>query len=197
MAEKKGFADKAIDYIRGGGPLGWFGGKILAQEEVVDDWSILVEKGKWKAEEVFKDIETYISESKVPALEFKRRKMVPGVVRGVLGTKREFLVVTYKSFRLKPYQVFINARDFGENLDVSWYLTYRLPIWRALFKFIPGISEASTIVELLDLFDRQDLTAYATICHYSTISAVEKQMKALNQDTSKINRKSKGFLGIS
>jgi len=58
MAGKKGFADKAIGYVREGGPLGWFGGKILTKEQVIDDWSILIEKGKYKADEVFKDIET-------------------------------------------------------------------------------------------------------------------------------------------
>jgi len=197
MAEKKGFAAKAIDHIREGGPLGWFGSKILSKEEVIDNWAVLIENGNGKVDEVFNDIEIGIGASKAPALGTKRKKMTPGVVRGVLGTKREFLVATDKNFRLRPYQIFINARDYGENLDVSWYLTYRLPAWRALLSFIPGVSTASAIVESLDLFDRQDLTAYTTICHHSTLSAVEKQMQGLNQDTSRIERKSRGFLGIS
>ncbi len=123
--------------------------------------------------------------------------MSPGLIRGILGTNREFLIATDKNFRLNPYQIFINARDYGNNLDVSWYLTYRLPFWRALLRFIPFISAASFALESLDLFDRQDLTAYATICHHSTLDAVVKLMMILNQDPSKIDKKSRGFLGIS
>jgi hypothetical protein len=49
----------------------------------------------------------------------------------------------------------------------------------------------------LDLFDLQDLSAYATNCHHSLLKAIEKLMLSLNQDPSKINRKSRGFLGVS
>jgi hypothetical protein len=174
-----------------------FGKGILAKEQVIDHWNILIEKGNGKAGEVFSDAEAFLRESKAPSLKVERKKMSPGMIKGMLGAKRDFLVVTDKSFRLKPYQVFINARDYGENLDVSWYLTYRLPLWRALFRFIPWIGATSFILESLDLFNLQDLTAYTTVCHHSTLEAVEKLMLGLNQDPSKIDRKSKGFLGIS
>jgi hypothetical protein len=107
------------------------------------------------------------------------------------------LVATDKNFRLNPYKIFINARDYGNNLDVSWYLTYRLPFWRALLRFIPFIGGVSFALESLDVFDRQDLTAYTTICHYSILDAVVKIMMILNQDPSRIDRKSRGFLGIA
>ncbi len=171
--------------------------RILRAEQVIDNWSILIEKGNGKAEEFFILAEAFIKGSKAPSLRIERKEMSPGVIRGILGTSREFLVATDKNFRLNPYQIFINARDYGENLDVSWYLTYRLPFWRALLRFIPGIGRASFAMESLDLFDRQDLTAYTTICHHSTLEAVGKLMLILNQDPSKIDRKSKGFLGIS
>jgi hypothetical protein len=170
---------------------------ILTKEQVIDNWSILIEKANGKADEVFILAEAFIKGSKAPSVKIKRSQMSPGILRGMLGTSRDFLVATDKSYRLSPYQIFINARDYGENLDVSWYLTYRLPFWRALLRFIPGIGAASFTLESLDLFDHQDLTAYTTICHHSTLDAVEKIMLILNQDPSKIDRKSKGFLGIS
>jgi len=170
---------------------------ILRREEVIDNWSILIEKGNGKAEEIFKATEHFVKESKAPSLETERKKIAPGIIRGVLGAKRDFLVVTHTGFRLRPYQIFLNARDYGENLDVSWYLTYRLPISRVIFSFIPGVRTASSILGSLDIFDRQDLTAYVTVCHHSALKAVEKLMLSLNQDPSKIDRKSRGFLGIS
>ncbi len=170
---------------------------ILTNEQVIDNWSFLIEKGHGKAEEIFTLTEDYIKDAKAPSLRIKREEISPGVISGIFGTKRDFLIATDPGFKLKPYQVFINVRDYGENLDVSWYLTYRLPWWRALLRFIPGIGAASSVVEDLDLFNRQDLTAYATVCHHSTLKAVESLMQKLNQDTAKIDRKSKGFLGIS
>ncbi len=170
---------------------------ILTKEQVIDNWSVLIEKGKGKSEEIFILTEAFINGSKAPSIKVKRREMSPGIIRGILGTSRDFLEVTDTSYRLSPYQIFINARDYGENLDVSWHLTYRLPLWRALLRWIPYVAAASFTLDSLDLFDHQDLTAYTTICHHSTLDAVEKLMMTLNQDPSKIDRKSKGFLGIS
>ncbi len=170
---------------------------ILRAEQVIDNWSILIEKGNGKAEDIFTIAEAFMISSKAPSLKIHRKEMSPGIIRGILGTSRDFLVATDKNFRLNPYQIFINARDYGNNLDVSWYLTYRLPFWRALLRFIPGFGAASFALESLDLFDRQDLTAYTTVCHHSTLDAVGKLMLALDQDPSRIDRKSRGFLGIS
>ncbi len=170
---------------------------ILTNEQVIDNWSFLIEKGNGKAEEIFRLTEDFIKAANAPSLKIKRQQISPSVIGGIFGTKRDFLIATDPGFKLKPYQVFINIRDYGENLDVSWFLTYRLPWWRAILRFLPGIGAASSTVESLDLFNRQDLTAYATVCHHSTLKAVENLMLTLNLDPSKIDRKSRGFLGIS
>jgi len=52
-------------------------------------------------------------------------------------------------------------------------------------------------IDDLNLFDKQDLTAYITDVHHSLMEAVEKLMLELKQDPSKIDRKARGFLGIS
>lgn len=49
----------------------------------------------------------------------------------------------------------------------------------------------------LDLFDTQDLTAYVTNAHHCLLEAVERVMSELGQDPSGIERKSRGFLGVS
>ncbi|MEW6675409.1 MAG: hypothetical protein AB1348_05320, partial [Nitrospirota bacterium] len=54
-----------------------------------------------------------------------------------------------------------------------------------------------TLIIRLDLFDQQDLTAYVTNAHHCLIEAVEKLMLNIGQDPSRIDRKSRGFLGIS
>jgi len=173
-------------------------GGVLRKEQVLESWSILIEGGNGKAESIFEDTKGFLEKSKVESIEVERKKMAPGLIRGILGVERNFLVVKDKGGRLNPYQIFIGARDYGENLDVSWYLTYRPSLIDALICLITfGIISRMRTPEELDIFDLQDLTAYATNCHHSLLKAVENLMLSLNQDQSKIDRKTRGFLGIS
>jgi len=171
--------------------------RLVLKQHVTGDWAHLIEGAKGKAEEIFKDTEHFIKKSGVSSITMKRQELIPGFIRGALGRKREFLVVKDGHFRLKPYRFLLNARDYGENLDVTWYLTYRLSIFRALLTIIPFVNFIPRKTQDLDLFDLQDLKAFNTVCHYSVLQAVEKLMLSLNQDPSKIDRRSRGFLGIS
>ena len=171
---------------------------ILRKDQVEDSWSTLIENAQGKAEGIFHNTEAFIKENNVDSLLMTNESIAPGFVKSMFGKAREFLVVVYsESFRLKPYQIFVNARDFGNNLDVSWYLTYRPSIWQVVASLIPFIKVASEALRELDLFDQQDLRAYATIVHRSVLKSVDKLMLDLKQDPSKMERRSRGFLGIS
>ncbi len=52
------------------------------------------------------------------------------------------------------------------------------------------------MITVLDIFAQQDLRAYATVVHQCVRDAVEALMDELGQDSSKINRQSKGFLEV-
>lgn len=185
--------------IVGGFYFGLRPGGILRKEQVIDRWGVLIENGQGKGDEVVKDTDVFIKQSKAPSLKIESQDMAPGIIRGVLGTTRRFLVVTdQENYRLSPYQIFINARDYGNNLDVSWVVTYRPSVWMALlWLMFPFFSIVPKTLTDLDLFDQQDLIAYATNAHHCLLKAVDKLMIALHQDPSKIDRKSRGFLGIS
>jgi len=176
--------------------LGLSPGGVLRKEQIVDNWGILIERGKGKAEEVFEDTERFLRETEV-RIEMRREKIAPGIARGIAGEKRDFLIVRdAENPRLSPYEVFIGARDYGNNLDVSWFLTFRPSLFDALICLLTlGIVKRS--FRELDLFDLEDLRAFATNCHHSLLKAVEEQMLSLNQDPSRIERRSRGFLGVS
>jgi hypothetical protein len=170
----------------------------LRKEQVIDNWSILIENAQGNAEMVFQETESFIKESEAPSLEMRMRAMSPGVIRSLMGTKRDFLEVTDReNIKMVPYQIYVNARDYGNNLDVSWYLTFRPTWWQAFLSLIPFVSIIPKTISDLDLFDQQDLTSFATNAHHCLLKTVEKLMANLNQDPSKIDRKSRGFLGIS
>ena len=170
---------------------------LILKHHVIGDWGYLIEGAQGKAEEIFKATEDFLKQSGVSSIKMARRELMPGIIRGALRVKRDFLVVKDKHFRLKPYQLLLNARDYGNNLDIAWYLTYRLSFIRALLTVIPFVSFIPKAITDLDVFDLQDLRAYNTVCHHSVLRAVEKLMLSLDQDPSKIERKSRGFLGIS
>ena len=170
---------------------------ILRKDQVEDSWSTLIENAQGRSEDIFRNAEEFTKENNVDSLIMTNESISPGFVSSMLGTARKFLVVVYSSFRLKPYQIFVNARDFGNNLDVSWYLTYRPSIWQVVASLIPFVKVASEALRELDLFDQQDLRAYATVVHRSVLKSVDKLMLDLKQDSSKIERRSRGFLGIS
>jgi len=182
--------------------LGAIGGAyysgVIRSEEVVENWSILVENGGGKANEILEGASRLLEESGVKNIAFERRLLSPGVIKEVLGEKREFLVIEpLGSIKLKPYKIFLNARDYGKSLHVSWYLTYKVGFIRAILSLIPGLSWIPRFLSDLDLFEQQDLIAYVTNAHHCTLKAVEKLMLNLNQDPSKIDRRTRGFLGVS
>jgi len=170
---------------------------LVLKQHVIGDWGHFVEGAQGKAEEIFKGTEDFLKESGVSSLNIQRRELMPGIIKGMLGTKRQFLVVKEEHSKLKPYQLLVNARDYGNNLDVVWYLTYRLSLIPACLSILPFISFIPAKLQDLDLFDVQDLKAYNTVCHRAVLKAVEKLMRSSDQDTTKIDRTTKGFLGIS
>lgn len=69
-----------------------------------------------------------------------------------------------KEKELDPYQIFINARDYGTNLDVSWYLTYRPSLFMAILSLIPFVNLMSKIK--MAAFSRSDIPREARIPFY-------------------------------
>lgn len=170
---------------------------LILKHHIICDWGHLIEGAQGKAEEIFTATENFLKQSGVQSIKMERRELTPGIIREALRVKREFLVVRDKHFRLKAYQVLVNARDYGNNLDIVWYLTCRLSFFRALLTVFPFVSFIPRAIADLDVFDLQDLRAYNTVCHHSVLKVVEKLLLSLNQDSSKIEQRSRGFLGIS
>ncbi len=188
---------------------------IIAKENVVDQWDILIGGGQGRGDTIFDNTQKLISATKAPDINMEKKDVAPGAVRGFLGGKKPFLIISSNTgYHLKLYQMYINARDYGNNLQVSWYLVYQLSFWgkaAAILLLVPFINlfvlpfylfirliraRSSGLLDL-DLFDEQDLRAYVTNAHHCLLEVVEKLIVDLHQDPSKIERKSRGFLGIS
>jgi hypothetical protein len=165
--------------------------------EMLDNWSALIRGAQGQRDQIITTTKELINISKAPSIEMKEEKVGPGLVRTTLGETREFLIVAdRRNLKLGCFKAYVNANDYGDGLFVSWYLTYMPDVWQTIASLIPGAKKAIGLDEL-NLFNQQDLTAYVTCVHHCLLEAVDKLMLGMNQDPSKIDRRTRGFLGIS
>jgi hypothetical protein len=180
--------------------LGVIGILIIIAErkaEILDNWSALISGAQGQTDKVISSTKELINVSKAPSIEMKEEKVGPGLSPTTFGETREFLIVAdRRNLKLGNFKTYVNANDYGDGLFVSWYLTFMPDVWQTLVSLIPGTRKIIGLDDL-NLFNKQDLTAYVTCVHHCLLEAVEKLMLGMNQDPSKIDRKTRGFLGIS
>ena len=165
--------------------------------EILDNWSALIRGAQGQRDKVITTTKELINISKAPSIEIKEDKVGPGLAPSAFGETREFLIVAdRRNPKLGCFKAYVNANDYGDGLFVSWYLTYMPDVWQTLASLIPGAGKVIGLDEL-NLFNKQDLTAYVTCVHHCLLEAVEQMMTGKGLDTSKIDRRTKGFLGIS
>lgn len=188
---------------------------IIEKEQIIEKWGTLISGGAGRGEALIADTLRFIDESQLTDVRVQRRRMSPGMMRGIMGGNRSFVVVTHTgNSNLKPFKMYLKTRDYGSGLQVSWYVVVQpngaeklmafllsIPLLGLLFlpfhllgRFIRA--DKSGILEL-DIFDEEDLSAYITNIHHCMLDAVEALMKTLRQDFSRVNRHSQGILGIS
>ena len=172
----------------------------LKDEKILDRWGIVIENAQGNMDELYQDTQGFITASEAPGVEVELVLAKPDmgmVERMVKGTgARGYLMITNQW--LKDYHMYVGARDYGKNLDVQWYLSCEPGfLSRSFSQAITKGSSDNAWSFNLDLFQQQDLSAYTTVMHHCLLKAVEKLMSRLGQDISSIDRKSKGFLGVS
>jgi hypothetical protein len=93
----------------------------LTRLKQLDNWSILIEDAQGRANEIFEAVKRDLEESKVPGVDCEMVK-VPGERKGFFKVSVEdYLMVANE--RLKDFHMYVGARDYGKDLNVSWYLT--------------------------------------------------------------------------
>ena len=91
----------------------------------------------------------------------------------------------------------MSARPYGINLACEWNLTYKPTPLIAFLSLILYVNVIPQTLGDIDLFDQQDLRAYASNAHHCMLRAMQELMLKLHQDPSTLNRQSKGFLGLN
>jgi hypothetical protein len=170
---------------------------VVRKAKILEDWSVFITSAQGRGDKVISTAKDSINARKVSTIEMKEEKVGPRLTPAAFGETREFLKITdRRSLKLGSFKIYVNAIDYGDSLFVSWYLTYMPDIWQTIASLLPGTRKIIGLDDL-DLFNRQDLTAYVTCVHKCVQDAVDKLMLEMGQDPSKVDRRSRGFLGIS
>jgi len=170
---------------------------VVRKAKILEDWSVFITGAQGRGDKVISTAKDSINARKVSTIEMKEEKVGPRLTPAAFGETREFLKITdRRSLKLGSFKTYVNAIDYGDSLFVSWYLTYMPDIWQTIASLLPGTRKIIGLDDL-DLFDRQDHTAYVTCVHKCVQDAVDKLMLEMGQGPSKVDRRSRGFLGIS
>lgn len=191
--------------------MGLFDSRTLHRNQIIDHWETMVEGGKGWGDEVIKATQQLIVQTEAPEIDMTTENVSTGIIPGFSGGKRSCLVVSNNANPdLKSYKMYINARDYGVHMQVSWYLARQpdlsqkqmdllvsVPIIGLILQPLRSIISKQGASVGLDIFDEQDLRAYVGNAHSCLLKAVDNLGREQNIDTSKINRRSTGFLGLS
>ena len=93
----------------------------LKDEKLLDSWGVVIEDAAGKGDQLIELIRARLKYSEMPGVSWDGIDASPGMLKGWMGKKRDFLRVMADN--LKDYRMYVGARDFGRHLDFSWFLT--------------------------------------------------------------------------
>jgi len=147
-------------------------------EQIEEKWETLIEQGSGNMDVIYDAINNFLESANPPKVKWER-----AVIRaGDLFTGKQYDGLKVVDSYLRDYKIYIFAYDYGTSLHVAWFLTYQ----KAFFRF----------VKRMDIPQQLEMSAYVTTVHEATKRGVQVLMQNLDQDFSKVNTKSKGFLEI-
>jgi hypothetical protein len=123
---------------------------VLRSSRVANSWSCILENLHGNAARIYRSTAAAILAANLPDVYLERAIVRPSHWS---TEEREYLLVTNQNQRLKEYQIYIGAHDYGHNLAIYWYLVVSADLFAAL---------ASGD---LNLFQQQDLHTHLTIIH--------------------------------
>lgn len=164
----------------------------LKEETILDQWSVVVDRGAEHADAVLDDIERRLDEAEIPGecswalTEVKSSAFFSRV-------RRELLIIDLKQFG--DYHMYVGVRPYGIHLDVCRFLTVEPGfLKKKLAQHTFGSADFLSAPK--NILVEQDFRAWTTVVHHCVVDAITSIMKSLGQDTKNIRRESSGVLNV-
>jgi hypothetical protein len=180
---------------------------VLKEDKIMEKWSTLIQNAQGRSSEVIEKTARVLEESGVPGVKAEMARVFPKVAPSFLDSAflkklekqgKDYLMITNENIR--SLRLLVGAQDYGNNLFVSWYLICEPGVLSKFFNALSGKKPDEVIKwspVITNVFMEEELTAYITLIHHCVLGAVESLMSGAGQDFSKIDRRTKGFMGIS
>ena len=165
----------------------------VRKDQLLERWQVLVDNGSGSAEDVYDTMVTALESAEAPGVTWERQEIQAGVM--LTGKSYNGLVIT--NSYMKQFKIYIFAYDYGTALHVAWFLSMEVGFWTRAFALgFLKISDPRALVNFLDIPQELELSAYVSTVHGTAKGAVGALMTKLEQDFSKVDTRSKGFLEV-
>jgi hypothetical protein len=96
--------------------------KEFEEEKISERWSYLIEGAQGRGKEIFENTKKNLEKINPPRVQIKEEMLTPRLTLfgGSRAEKRKFLVASNEY--LREYRLYVGAKDYGNQLMVSWYL---------------------------------------------------------------------------
>ncbi len=160
----------------------------ISKECILESWLTLIGSANGRSEEFYRRTVEVIAGYKVPYIVIEQKDVATSFEKGLFGKKRSAILI--KNRMLTDYKMFIMARDYGNQLTVSWYLVSANLLWIA----VSGMIGAK---KPLDVFQLEELSSWITTVHHAAVGATREIAESVNFDFTKVDTKSRGFLNVT
>lgn len=173
----------------------------ITEEKIIDEWTALIENAAGKSDKTLEKLARAIQAEKIPNITISK-KIID------LGRDPRPLLVIEHTF-LRGYYMYVGALDYGERLNLVWYLVLDTPETAALRRqakhgatdptawmnnvFAGGFNRVLN----MSILDKLELSNYVSLVHGVVVHEVQEIMTELHLDFSKVNTHTKGFLNLS
>lgn len=175
----------------------------IKEENIIERWFAGIMGASGKSEELLRDFNKRVEDAAIPGISLEWVDVFPafgagGMLKGMFkGQNKGRKFVMIRNANLEGYVIYVGSKDYGNQLLVSWYLVADKHKMSTKSKMIErSLGHAVSFMDL-DLFDMEEMSAYATLVHEAIKGTVEDLMKGLNLDFTKVNTHTRGFLNIS
>lgn len=164
----------------------------LKDAKIMDQWSLMLPGCQGEGPGIVQAVQQKLASFEFPGLSWKEESASTGLLKGLMGKRRDVLVVRNEKF--SEWLVCIGAQDYGRFLNVSWYLTVSPGFMNKVRGAASAVAgEGNMFLNVLDVFDQQDVSAYAAATRMATQIAVQEITQKRELDFDRLERQSRGL----
>ena len=159
----------------------------LKDGKIAREWSTMLPECQAEGPGLVGTIQKKLAAYEVAGLSWQEESASTGFMKSMLGKRRDFLVVRTEQF--PEWLVCVGAKDYGRFLNVVWYLT----VSPKFLNKMRGVGAGTILTDELDVFDQQDVSAFAAVTRMATVTATEELAEKRDLDLQRLERQVRGL----